>query len=100
MLQLTRALFRALTKSIRIVKDLLMISLTGKTLLAAPMLFISVESQALEAELFSSYWTDAAKTMVSSLTCGSTPIGSGCIGSATLGPFRQVCAMVATGVTK
>jgi hypothetical protein len=68
--------------------------------LAAPMLFISVESQALEAELFSSYWTDAAKTMVSSLTCGSTPIGSGCIGSATLGPFRQVCAMVATGVTK
>jgi hypothetical protein len=77
-----------------------MIALTRKTLLATPMLFISVETHALEAELYNSYWTDSAKTRVNSLTCGSTPGSSGCYGSATLGPFHQVCAMVATEVAK
>jgi hypothetical protein len=99
MLQLARARRRIFATSI-IAKDDKMISISRKALLAAPMLFISVESQALEVELYNSYSTDNAKTRVTSVTCGSTPSSSGCYGSAWLGPFRQVCAMVATGVTK
>jgi hypothetical protein len=77
-----------------------MIALTRKTLLAGPMLLLSVEAQALEAQLYNVYWANDAKTSVSSLTCGSTSTTSGCYGSAVLGPFRQACAMVATAIDK
>ncbi|MBY6244018.1 hypothetical protein [Methylosinus sp. Sm6] len=73
-----------------------MTALTKKTLLAAPILCISAEVQALEADLYNTYSANSAKTSIISATCGSTTNSSGCYGSATLGSFRRACAMVAT----
>jgi len=66
--------------------------------LMIPLVTAGASAQALDLEQVTTYSTDASKTYVSSLTCGSTTNASGCFGFATLGPFRQACAIVATPV--
>jgi len=52
----------------------------------------------VRAEQYNTFWTDNAQTYVYSSTCGSTQTSSGCYGFASLGPFRQACAIVSTPV--
>jgi hypothetical protein len=75
-----------------------MTSLAKKALLAASVVSISVEARALESGLYNTYSTNAARTRISSLTCGATRTTSGCYGFADLGTFRRACAMVTTTI--
>ncbi|GLI91075.1 hypothetical protein [Methylocystis echinoides] len=70
-----------------------------RLLLAVSFFATGASAQAYPIQQVTTYSINTAKTYVYSSTCGTTTNTSGCYGGATLGPFRQACAIASTPIT-